>query len=67
LTSVARHLCTSFVDPVGISGLVAGRLIAIDKNPGVRPIGVVEVVQRIISSAILSVVKLDILVILSCV
>ena len=61
LASVARRLCTSFVDPAGISGLVAGRLIALDKNPGVRPIGVGEVVRRIISRVILSVVKLDIL------
>ena len=61
LVSFARRLCTSFVDPGGISGLVAGRLIAPDKNPGVRPIGVGEVVRRIVSRAILSVVKLDIL------
>ena len=56
LASVARRLCTSFVDPAGIVGLVASRLIALDKNPGVRPIGVGEVVRRIISRVILSVV-----------
>ena len=62
LALVARRLCTSFVDPAGISDLVAGRLIALDKNPGVHPIGIGEVVRRIIiSRAILSVVKLDIL------
>ena len=62
LALVARRLCTSFVDSAGISDLVAGRLIALDKNPGVRPIRVGEVVRRIIiSRAILSVVKLDIL------
>ena len=42
LASVARRLCTSYVDPVGITALVAGRLIALDKCPGVRPIGVGE-------------------------
>ena len=61
LASVARRLCTSFMDPAGIVGLVASRLIALDKHPGVCPIGVGEVVRRIISRAILSVVKLDIL------
>ena len=49
------------MDPAGIVGLVASRLIALDKNPGVCPIGVGEVVRRIISRTILSVVKLDIL------
>ena len=39
LASVARCLCTSFVDPAGVAGLVTGRLIALDKNPGVYPIG----------------------------
>ena len=61
LASVARRLCTSYVDPAGIAALVAGRLITLDKNPGVRPIGVGEVIRRIISKALLSVVKLDIL------
>ena len=54
-------LYTSYADPAGIAALVPGRLIALDKNPGVRPIGVGEVIQRIISKAVLSVVNLDIL------
>ena len=37
--------CTSYVDPTGITALVAGRLIALDKCPGLCPIGVGEVVQ----------------------
>ena len=41
--------------------MVAGRLIALDKCPGVRPIGVGEVIQRIICKAVLSVLKFDIL------
>jgi len=36
---VAKRLCTSYVDPGGIDALVAGRLIALNKCPGVRPIG----------------------------
>ena len=61
LASVARRLCTTYVDPDGISALVACRLIALNKCPGVRPIGVGEVMRRIISKAVLKVIKLDIL------
>ena len=61
LALVARKLCTSCVDPDGIIALVACRLIALDKFPGVRPIGVGEVVRRIITKAVLSIVKLDVL------
>ena len=61
LALVARKLCTSCVDPDGIIALVACRLIALNKCPGVRPIGVGEVVRRIIAKAILSIVKLDVL------
>ena len=42
LASTARRLCSECVDPSGISALVACRLIALDKYPGVRPIGVGE-------------------------
>ena len=55
---LAKHLCTSFI---GISALVVGWLIALNKCPGLRPIGVGEVIRRIVSKAVLSVLKLDIL------
>ena len=35
LAAVARQLCTTFVDPKGISPFLACRLIALDKRPGV--------------------------------
>ena len=40
---------------------MACRLIPLDKNPGVRPIGVGEFLRRIIGKAILSVIKPEIL------
>eukprot|EP00794_Sanderia_malayensis_P019270 gene19270-biopygen16155 len=39
----------------------ACKLIPLDKNPGVRPIGIGEVLRRIIGKAIISVIKPDIL------
>ena len=49
------------MDPKGLATFTASRLIAIDKQPGVRPIAIGEVVRRIISKAILAVVKTDIM------
>ena len=39
LALMARRICTTYVDPVGLSPFLACRLIALDKNPGIRPIG----------------------------
>ncbi len=50
---VARRISTTLVDPQGLAPLLACRLIALDKNPGIRPIGVGETVRRIMSKAIL--------------
>ena len=38
LASVAKRFSTSFVDPDALQPLLNCRLIALDKNPGVRPI-----------------------------
>jgi hypothetical protein len=61
LALVAKKLSSTYVDPKGLATFTASRLIAIDKQPGVRPIAIGEVVRRIISKAILAVVKTDIL------
>lgn len=60
LSAVARRLCTSFVDPAGLSSFVTCRLIYLDKNPGVRPIGIGEAVCCLIAKAILSIIHDDI-------
>ena len=60
LASLARRLCTDYVDPAGLTAFTACRLIALDKCPGVRPIGVGEVVRRIVGKAILSVIGVEI-------
>ncbi len=61
LALTAKRLCTTLVDPRCISPLLACRLIALDKNPGVRPIGIGELPRRIIAKAALSVTRSDIL------
>ena len=48
------------MDPQGLAPLLASRLIALDKCPGVHLIGVGETVRRIISKAILSIIGPDI-------
>ena len=60
LALLAHTLCTQVVDHSILALSLACRLIALDKNPGVRPIGVCEVPRRIISKAILHVIKGDI-------
>ena len=53
LALLARRLCTVHVDPQGLAPLMACRLIALDKCPGVRPIGICETARRIIAKAVL--------------
>ena len=60
LASFARCLCTEYVDPVGLSPYLASRLIALDKQPGVRCIGIGDTRRQIIAKAILSVIRGDV-------
>ncbi len=56
----AGRVATSLVDPMGLSSYLACRLIALDKCPGVRPIGICDTVRRIVSKAILHITKTDV-------
>lgn len=49
------------MDPNSLTPLLGSRLIVLDKNPGVCPIGVREVARRLISKTILAILKDDIL------
>ncbi len=60
LALLTRRICTTFVDPEGLSPLLACRLIALKKNRGVPPIGICEAVRRIIAKAVLTVTGDDI-------
>ena len=48
------------MNPALVALLLACRLIALDKHPGVRPIGVGDTARRIISKAVLAIVGPDI-------
>ena len=54
---LGTRLRETMVDPQGLSAFTACRLIALDKNPGVRPIGICETARRIISKAILHIIR----------
>ena len=60
LARLARLLASEIVDPYNVEALVAYRFIPLNKLPGVRPIGVGEVVRRLIGKCIGWVVKKDI-------
>ena len=60
LAATARRICTCYVDPCGLSAFVACRLIALDKCPGIRPIGIGETVRRIIGRAVARILNHDI-------
>jgi hypothetical protein len=59
---MARKLATQKLDiqqnqPSSIGAYLSCRLIPLDKNPGIRPIGVGEVLRHIIGKAIISTIK----------
>ena len=60
LSLTAKRLSTELVDPASIAPLMACRLIALDKNPGVRPIGIGDTARRIIAKSILNITRQDI-------
>ena len=60
LALVARCLCSTYANPKGIAPILACHLIALDKNPGVRPIEISDIARRILSKAILTLTRDDI-------
>ena len=68
IAKMTRVLCTEELqingnankETTSIEAYTACRLIPLDKNPGVRPIGIGEVLRRIIGKSIISVIRPDI-------
>ena len=60
LACVCKWICSSYVDPCGLTAFAGCRLIALNKCQGVRPIGIGEVVRRILGKVILATIGDDI-------
>ena len=59
---MTRRLCTEYVDPVGVEAIFANQLIPLDKGEGaVRPIGVGEVIRRVMGKCVMQVTKSDVI------
>ena len=61
IAAFARRICTEFVDPKSLEAFLSCRLIPLDKSPGVRPIGVSEVLRRIVGKAVMEILRTDLL------
>ena len=58
---MGKDLCINEIeDPESLEAFLGCRLIPLDKNPGLRPIGIGETLRRIVGKAVMSVMKQDI-------
>ena len=57
---LARNVASNLIDPDIVDSYVACRLIPLNKNPGVRPIGIGEILRRIVGKAICRVLNPEI-------
>ncbi len=57
VAAVGRRLSCSYVDPSALEAFTACRLIPLDKDPGVRPIGIGEMLRRLVSKSVLAIVR----------
>ncbi|CAB3981350.1 Hypothetical predicted protein, partial [Paramuricea clavata] len=62
VATMTRRLCTEYIDPRTIEPILASRLIPLDKGEGaVRPIGVGEVIRKIVGKCVMKVIKPDVI------
>ena len=61
LAACAHWLTTLYVDPISLEAYVSCHLVPLNKQPGVRPIGIGEVLRHILSKAILYILQKDII------
>lgn len=60
IANVSKQLASSkLADPDSITALMACRLIPLDKDPGVRPIGIGKVLQRITAKSVTQILRED--------
>ena len=61
MSHMAHCLCTSYLHSEYVEVYNSCHLIALNKSSGIRPIGVCEVIRRIIGKTIMALVKDDIM------
>ena len=52
IAKFAKIIASSVIDPTCLEAYIACRLIPLNKNPGIRPIGIGEILRRIVGKAI---------------
>ena len=52
IAMLTKKLCVTSAEPDCLTELLASRLIPLDKNPGVRPIGIGEILRRIMGKCV---------------
>ena len=57
---LSKLLCTTITNPNHLQQLLASRLIPLDKCPGIRSIGIGEVLRRIIGKTVMCTLKQDV-------
>ena len=60
VAALSRRLANTIVPWDQVRALVSNRLIALDKCPGVRPVGVGETLRRIVGKAVCVATRVDI-------
>ena len=60
IANLTKKVCTEIHSSKSLEPLMASRLIPLDKNPGLRPIGIGEVLRRIIGKSIATILRDDI-------
>ena len=58
---LAKKLSTTILDPSMLEAFICCRLVPLDKQPGIRPIGIGEVLRRIIGKSIGWAIKQDLM------
>ena len=60
VASLIKKICIKEIDDSSLSPLMASRLVPLNKNPALRPIGVVEVLRRVMGKVVMSTFSEDI-------
>ena len=56
---LARKLCTRHINPSFLKAFTASRLVPLNKNPGVRPVGIGEGIRSIIGKSLMKCVSTE--------